>query len=183
MKMLEKGKANKIVIFSAIVGTVTLIIGIAFIYIQFLHQNKSLRETILLEREKNVLMGQIRALGRHLKVYERRILEQGRGVSWLLSKVSDMAADEHIEISSIRPGTPESWGAYTKLYVIAETVSTYHQLGRFISKIESFEKFLRIEKITVKRMDLDEGYEKEGAKFKSFDVKAYIEISTVVSKE
>lgn len=183
MKTGEKKGPNKFIILSVIIATFTLIIGVVFICMPCLDQNKSLRDTILQERDKNVLIGNIRALGKHLKVYEKKIPAEGRGVSWLLGKVSDLAADEHIDISTVRPGTPENWGAYTKLYVIVETVSTYHQLGRFIAKVESFEKFLQVEKINIKRLDLDEEYEKNTAKFKSFDVKAYIEISTIVFRE
>lgn len=183
MKKTALKKPNKTVISSAIIIIVTLLVGALFIYRPFLSKKTSLRASILYERDRNVLAGRIRALGKHLKVYEKRIPEQGRGVSWLLGKVSEMATEEDIEISSIKPGAPEDRDLCTKLYVVLDTVSTYDNLGRFISSIESDKKFLRVESIDIKRLDLDEGFDKETSSFKSFDAKAHIVITTVVFKE
>lgn len=182
MKKGEKKKLNNIVILSAVIIIVTLVTGTAFICLPFLNKNKSLRAEILHERDRNVLVGKIRALGKHLKVYNKRIPAQ-RGVSWLLSVVSDMASKEQIELSSIKPGAPEDRGSYTQLYVILETISTYHQLGRFLSRVESSEKFLRVEDINIKRLDLDGDFKEGTTKFKTFDVKGHIVISTIVLKE
>lgn len=182
MKKTEKKKINKNVIKSAIIVIITLFIAVVFIYVPFVNKTKSLRSNILQERDRNVLIGKIKALSKHLKVYSKRIPDT-RGVSWLLSEVSDMASKENIEISSIKPGTPEDHGAYTKLYVVLDTVSTYHQFGKFISRIESSEKFLRIESVGMKRLELDGGFSEEGAQFKAFDVKSNIVVSTIVLKE
>ncbi|MBU0759992.1 MAG: type 4a pilus biogenesis protein PilO [Candidatus Omnitrophica bacterium] len=176
-------KVNKIIVLSAAIGVVTIIIAMAFVIIPFINKDKMLKSEIMSGREKNVLIGKIRALGRHLKVYEKRIPEPGRGVSWLLGEVSDMAAKERIEVNSTKPGAPEDRGLYVKLYVVMDTVSTYSQLGRFISKVESYEKFLRVEQITVKRLDLDKDFDRNTSKFKPFDVKANIMISAVIFKE
>jgi Tfp pilus assembly protein PilO len=182
MKKSEKKKVNKIIIVSAIIIIAALFIGTAFIYLPFLNKDKSLRAGILEERDRNVLIGKIRALGKHLKVYIQR-LPEGRGVSWLLSDVSDMASKEQIEVVSIKPGAPEDKGLYATLYVTMDTISTYHQLGKFISRVESSKKFLRVESVNIKRLDLDEGFNTETSRLKSFDVKGHIVISTVVLKE
>ena len=182
MNKIELKKPSKVVILSAIVVIVTIIIAGVFIYMPFLSKNKSLRSQILAERNRNVLIGKIRALGKHLKVYEKRIPKQ-KGVSWLLREVSDMATKEGIEISSIKPGIPEDQGLHTKLYVTMDTISTFHHLGKFISRVESSENFLRVENISIKRLDLDGGFSEDKAKFKSFDVKAHIAVSTIILKE
>ena len=65
---------------------VEVAISVMFIYVPFAEKNKSLRSDILTERDKNVLIGKIKALGKHLKVYDQRIPEYG-GVSWLLGEV------------------------------------------------------------------------------------------------
>jgi Tfp pilus assembly protein PilO len=178
----EKEKINKIITVSAMIIITALFIGVIFIYMPFLNRNKSLRANIVEERDRNVLIGKIRALGKHLKVYSQR-LPEGRGVSWLLSEVSDMASKEQIEVLSIKPENPEDKGLYTKLYVVMDTISTYHQLGRFMSKLESSKKFLKVESINIKKLDLVEGFNKETSRFKSFDVKSHLVISTVVLKE
>lgn len=182
MKKLDMKKPNSIMILSAAVGTITLVIGITFIYMPFLNKNRSLRAEILKERDKNVLIGTIRALNKYAKVYNK-IMPQGRGVSWLLKEVSTMAAKEQIEITSVKPGAPSDRGLYTDIYIVMETISTHDQLGKFISSIEASEKFLKIESIEIRRLDADGQSAADMKKFESFDVKARIVISTVVFKE
>lgn len=181
-KKTEGNAVNKLYIATAVIIVLTLIIGIVFIYVPFANKNKSLRADILKERDKNILVGKIKALGKYIKIYDKKIPEGG-GVSWLLGEISSMASSEHVEVSSMKPGNPEGYGLYTKLFVVVDLISTYNQLGSFISRIESSEKFLKIENINIKRMDIDEKFEKGSGKFRAFDVKANIVISTIVQKE
>ena len=183
MKKNTNLQPNKLIIVSIAIGISTIVLGSVLIFAPFINKNKALRSDILEERKKNVLIGKIRGYGRHLRVYEKRIPEQGRGVSWLLSEVVDMASRENIEVSSVKPGAPEDRGLYIKIYVIMDTVSTYDQLGRFISKVESYDKFLLVEQTTIKRRDLEKDFNKFSSKHSAFDVKANIVISTIIFKE
>jgi len=181
-KKTEKQSGNKLVIISAIIAVLVLTIGMAFIYAPFTYKNKSLRSDILKERDKNLLIGKIKALSKHIKVYDKRISNTG-GVSWLLSEVSNKASEQGIEVSSIKPGNPEDYGLYAKLFVIVDIASTYNLLGRFTAEIESSEKFLKIESINIRSMDIGENTGKGSDKSKAFDIKANIVISTIVQKE
>jgi Tfp pilus assembly protein PilO len=183
MKKKKAPRPNNIVIVSILIGVVTVSIGIAGIYVPFSRKTRELREETLREREKNVLMGRIRALDKHIAVYNKRVPDPERGISWLLSEVSNMAAAEHIEISYMKPGVPEDKGLYTRLYIVMDTLSSYGQLGRFIARVESHEKFFRIEDLTIKRCDSKEGFDRQTSKFKPFDVTAHIVISTATFKE
>jgi len=180
MEKDAKKKINKITVLSIGITLVTIVIALVFIYAPFVNRNKTLRAEILRERERNVLVGKIRALAKHTKFYEERIPEEGRGVSWLLREVSDMATKGQIELSSIKPGDPEQRKQYDRLYITMEIVSTFHQLGDFLSRIESSEKFLRIESIDVERLDADKGLFGKSSKFKSYDVKSNIVVSTLI---
>lgn len=181
-KKIAKKKINKTIILSAVIIIVSLFTAVVLIYLPFLNKTKTLRQDILKERERNILIGKTRALGKHLKVYKKQI-PQGRGVSWLIALVSDAASKEGIEVSSIKPGAPEDRQLYTKLHVILDTISTYRQLGNFISKIESSDKFLRVENVDIKRLDLDKDFDEDVAKFEPFNIKGNIIISTIVLKE
>lgn len=181
-KKKEEKTYSKLLIVSIAIAALILVVGAIFIYKPFSDKTKSLRSEILKERDKNVLIGKIRAIGKHLRVYDKRIPEQG-GVSWLLGEVSNMASREHIEIPSIKPGNPEDYGLYTKLFVMVDIACSYDQLGKFIAMVESSEKFLKIESLNIKRIDSDEKFEKGSGKLKAFDIKGNIVISTVVSKE
>jgi len=181
-KKTENKTWNKLVIVNAIILVLVLVIGAVFIYLPFTNKNKMLRADILKERDKNILIGKIKAMSKYLKVYDK-IVPKGAGVSWLLGETSNIASKEHVEISSIKPGNSEDYGLYTKLFVIVDVASTYNQLGRFVAGIESSEKFLKVESINIKRMDLDDKFKEGSGKFKAFDVKADIVISAIVSKE
>lgn len=182
MKKTERKAPNKIIILSVAIGIIALMTGLVFIYKPFMDRTTSLRSEILRERDKNILIGKIRTLGKYLKVYDKR-LPKDASVSWLIGELSDMASKEHVELSSITPGSPEDYEFYTKLYVIMDTISTYHELGRFLSRIESSDRFLRIENIYIKRLDADGLFEKTSSKFKVFDVKVNIIVSTLIQKE
>ncbi|PIW68240.1 MAG: hypothetical protein COW10_03640 [Candidatus Omnitrophica bacterium CG12_big_fil_rev_8_21_14_0_65_42_8] len=182
-KKIENKTWNKLVIVNIVIVVLVLAIGAIFIYLPFTNKNKMLRADILKERDKNILIGRIKAMSKHLKVYDKRVLDEGVGVSWLLGETSNIASKEHVEISSIKPGNPEDYGLYTKLFVIVDIASTYNQLGRFVTGVESSEKFMKVESINIKRMDLDDKFEEGSGKFKAFDVKANIVISAIVSKE
>ncbi|OIO32841.1 MAG: hypothetical protein AUJ70_04740 [Candidatus Omnitrophica bacterium CG1_02_40_15] len=178
----ERQRGDKLIIVSAIIIVSVLATGAIFIYVPFTHKNESLRADILKERDKNLLIGKIKALNKYIKIYDKKIPD-AEGVSWLLSEISNRASKERIELASIKPGNPENYGLYTKLSVIVDMISTYNQLGKFIAGIESSEKFLKIESVNMKRMDIDEKFEKGSGKFKAFDIKTNIVISTIVSKE
>jgi Tfp pilus assembly protein PilO len=181
-KKIDKRIWNKPALINVVIAVLVVTVGFTFIYLPFTNKNKALRVDILKERDKNILIGKIRAMSKHIKIYDKRVPE-GMGVSWLLGEISSKASKEQIEVSSIKPGNPEDYGLYTKLFVIVDMASTYNQLGRFIAEIESSEKFLKVESINIKRMDLDDKFEEKSGKFKAFDVKANIIISTIVSKE
>lgn len=182
MKKGAKKPQDKLIIATAVIIIAVVITGVVFIFMPFSEKTRSLKADILKERDKNVLIGKIRALGKHLKVYEKRIAQDGT-VSWLVGDLADIASKEKIELSSIMPGSPEDYGLYAKLYVTMNIASTYNQLGRFISKVESSEKFLRVEKIEIKRMDMTEAFEKGSGKYKAFDVRTNVIISTFIPKE
>ena len=179
---VKKKKPSNIMILTAVVVIATFIIGMLLIYIPFINENKSLRDKILYERDKNLLLGNIRALLKHLDVYQKRIPEK-QGISSLLSAVSDMARREQVEIDSIKPDTPEERNLYTRFAVILDTVSSYEQLGRFLSRIESSNDFMRIESISIKRLDSGGMSKEDMEKFRPFDIKTHMVVSTIALEE
>lgn len=178
MKKVEFTKLDRLTILTAVIITITFIAGLFFIYMPFRNKNMSLRTEILYERDRNILIGKIRALNRHYRAYSKRIPET-RTVSWLLNEISDMASKEKIQVLSVKPGMSEDRGMYTRLLVVLDVVSTYHDIGRFIANIESSEKFLKIETIDMKRLDTDDAFDKTLMGRKPFDIKANIVISTI----
>jgi len=182
MRKIENEKWNKIIIINSVIAALVLTVSITFIYKPFADKSKAIRADILKERDKNILIGKIKGLSKHIKIYDKRIPD-AESVSWLLSIVSNMASKEFIKISSITPGESEDFGLYTKLSVVVDMTVTCNQFGKFISAIESSEKFLKIESVNMKRLDFEEKTEKDFGKFKAFDIRANVVISTIVRKE
>jgi len=183
---MKKKDAQKNINVLAIVGVVIFIItstiAIVSIYRPYLNRHKMLRTQILEERDRNILLGKIRALSKYVKAYSDK-LPRGKGVSWLVSEVSDMATKEKIEVLSIKPESPEDNTLYLRLSVVMDFACNYHQLGRFLSRLESSPQFLKVESLNIKRLDTEEGFKEEGSRFKSFDIKGQTRISTFVLKE
>lgn len=177
-----KIKINKIILLNVSVVIVTLFIGWVFIYMPFSNKHSFLKDEILLEEARNVLIAKVNILNKHLAFYKSKIPE-GKDDIWLLREVSDMLTQEGVELISIKPGSLDDNILYIKLYVTLDTVSTYNQLARFISRVESSEFFLKVENINMKRLDLDEDFDKYKDAFKGFDIKASLVVSTIVLKE
>jgi len=182
MKINKKEIPNDIAILTAAIILLVSFIGSVFIYMPFRGSAKKVESGISIERNRNVLIAKTRVLREHLNAYLERMPKSSES-SWLLEEVSNIASKERIEVSSIKAGSPEKIGHYTKLYVLLEVYSTYHQLGKFLSKIESQEKFFKVETLNMKRLDFDENFERLAKKYKAFDVKANIIIATLVLKE
>lgn len=108
-----------------------------------------LRSQIREEEEKNRLLGEIDQIDQTLHSYQKKT-PSGREVSWVLDKVTKIAKDMELSIISLEPQPPDDRGAYVRLPLKLEVECGYHELGRFLSQIESSEEFLRIESLQVK---------------------------------
>ncbi len=181
MKIDIKNIPNNIIIAFVAIIVVAVFIGIAFIYIPFNSNTKEVRSKISAEKNKNALIGRINSLERRLDFYKKRTLD-AKDSSWMLGEISRIVKEEGIEVSSIEKTPLEEKDLYTKLGVALDVYATYHKLGKFLSKVESEEKFFRVESLNMKRIDADEDFSNLKEKFKPFDVKANIIISTVVLK-
>ncbi|MFH1479619.1 MAG: type 4a pilus biogenesis protein PilO [Candidatus Omnitrophota bacterium] len=175
-------KNNEIVVITVVVVAVTLFVALALIYLPFMRQQRVVKVKISEERDNSLVLAEIGVLEKYIDVYKKR-LSDDRGLSWLLKEASGIAAAENLKVVSSRPLEPIKQAGFTKLSVELETVSTYYELGSFVSSIESSGKFLKIEKMDAKRLDLSNIFEQETGRYKGFDVNAKLVVSTIVWKE
>ena len=164
---------------AAAIVVCTIFIGSVFIYITFKNNAKEFKSKILVEKDKNAIIARINLVEKRLAFYTKRTPE-AKDTSWLLKEISRISSEEGIEISSIESGDLKERDLYFKLNVILNVYASYHQLGVFLSRVESEEKFFRVESLNMKRLDLDSDFENLTERFKPFDVKANIVISTVI---
>ena len=179
MKIDIKHIPNNIIIAAAGIIVFTIFIGIVFTYIPFKNSSKELRFKILAEKDKNAIIAGINLSGKRLESYSKRTLDI-KDPSWFLKEISRIASEVGIEASFVKSEDSEDTNLYAKLGVEINVHTTYHQLGVFLSRIESEEKFFKVESLSMKRLDLDDDFESLTERFKPFDVKANIIISTVI---
>lgn len=176
--MIEKNAQNKIFFISGSIIFIVIFIGTVFIYKPFILKKEGLKNKIQEETKRNLYLAQIKLIKEHVDLYEKRLPER-KSVSWLLEEVSRIASESALELISIKPEGPEERGNFTKLPIRIEAHSTYHELGKFLSQLESSKKFFKIEDLQLKRV------EEEGGKdtAKSFKIRANILMSSIILKE
>ena len=131
-----------------------------------------LEERITEEREKNRVLIEVRKAEKEIDSYQPRIPLE-KDVDWLRREVIRMANESEVKIISINPQSPEVRAQYTRLAIKMEMECGYHQLGDFISKLESSKRFIKIDSLS---LDAVEGGGKERI------VKAKITVSTFYLK-
>ena len=76
-------------------------------------------------------------------------MEKGKEEEEFIDRVREIAKDVPVRVISMIPSSASkserSSSNFTSLHILFE--GTYHQLGTFVSKVESAEKFMRVESI------------------------------------
>ena len=68
---------------------------------------------------------------------------------WLLQEVGKLASEAGLEVASLTPRPPQTWGAFTSLAVSLQFHATYHELGRFLNGVERSPYSIRVEELTM----------------------------------
>lgn len=90
-----------------------------------------------------------------LSLYKKSFSTQQQ-ISALLESLSEIAKASDVKITAVKPyaavaggQSGESVGAYQKFPIMVKAVCGYHQLGRFLNKLENAETFMRITDIKI----------------------------------
>jgi len=84
-------------------------------------------------------------------------------ISGLLEDFSRIAESSGVKIQKIKPleitnnqaRTSAKGSAYTELPILIEAKADYHQCGLFINKLETMEKFIKVEDIDIRGINTD----------------------------
>lgn len=121
---------------------------------------QTLRTKIAEEQEKNEILSKIETQEGKIGYYGLR-LPRERNVEWLRKEVTELAKQAQIKIVSVEPQAPRDKGIYIQLPVKMVLDCSYHQLGSFISKLESSKEFIKLDSL---RFKIAEKSEKEEVK-------------------
>lgn len=77
-------------------------------------------------------------------------LPEVKETAWLLGEVAKIANQNRIKLQAIRPKPMQQEKDFTKFSIELNIKCTYHELGSFISRLESSKKFIRVDRCDIK---------------------------------
>ncbi len=95
-----------------------------------------------------VLERQIEQMGQKLAYYERKLPDE-KEVPELLVELRRAVEEEKVELLALRTGDQENRGEYTTVPFDVEVNSGFHELGRFINRLENGQRFLAIDDVAI----------------------------------
>jgi len=100
------------------------------------------------ERETHRVREQVAGLLRETEEFRKRLAPEPDS-AWLVREVGKLAEAAQIELTSIAPQSPKPVQEFTGLAVAVQFSSSYHELGRFLSVIESSYAFIRVDELSI----------------------------------
>ncbi len=117
---------------------------------------KDLAELAIFEKKKSIepqKQQKTTLIQSHLdkiKTYDS-YLSPSTEVSWAVEAITSMANNAGLSVTSMSPMDPENGVYLDKLLLKIEADCGYHELGDFVSRLESYSKFLKISRLSLKR--------------------------------
>lgn len=108
------------------------------------------------ERDKNRTLAGIGGVEKEIASYQPRIASE-RNNEWLRRSVTEMADQYRVKIVSISPQAPDDKEVYVRLPLKLEVECGYHQLGEFISRLESSKEFIKVDGLDLTVKEAEEG--------------------------
>jgi len=111
----------------------------------------SLNKAKDMEEKKNLVLGQISELEKKFKV--RKDFINNKDISLSINNINGIAQELGVKINAIRPQEKRDYPLYTKYpFDLSLNFKDYHQLGTFISRLESHQDIYIIEKINIRKL-------------------------------
>lgn len=117
---------------------------------------QALKESVVEEESKNRVLAEVGPMEKRIDGYQPR-LAHGGDVEWLRSKVIETAHRAQVKIISISPSRQDEKKLYIRVPITAGLECGYHQLGDFISKLESSKQFIKVDSIDLTVEKAEEG--------------------------
>jgi len=141
---------NKTLIIAIAIALISVWHGYNNIYKGTVTAIKKIKKDIYDEGVSIDISKRLTVLNKEVKGYEAYFAKE-TDVLWLMDKVSRFADDAGLKIISVnsRPCSPLKSFLYCNVSVV--TTGTFHQLGDFVSNIESSKDFMHVEKLSFEK--------------------------------
>ena len=100
------------------------------------------------QAKKKEALDEIRTLQTRLDVYRPQLAENS-DFSWFIETVNEVAQKSGLTLISAAPSQDEPKGDYRKLVMRVEASGGYHDVGRFVSFIESCPRFIKVQQLAL----------------------------------
>lgn len=142
-------------------GIIAVVLG-AFFGFTRVHQPteqrlNQLARQLAEEQESQQVRVEIAKLVGEVEQFRKRLAPEPEAV-WLVREVGRLAEEAHVQLSSIAPQPPRPVQEFTRLVVAIQFDSSYHDLGQFLSVIESSNSFIRVDELAVSRQTRDQDH-------------------------
>ncbi len=141
---------NRVLLIGIAMALFSLWYGYNKIYVPTKNAIKQMKANLSQEGINTDISRRLVALEEQLSGYQHAFA-RGADVPWLVDKISNAAVASGLNVASLdsRPLTRKKQFIYSRTDLTA--TGTFHQLGDFISQLESSKDFVRVEKLTFKK--------------------------------
>ncbi|MCM8800255.1 MAG: type 4a pilus biogenesis protein PilO [Candidatus Omnitrophica bacterium] len=129
---------------------IILAIIISFnLYSNFKKQNLTYKARIEQESKKTDVINKLHTIEKELFRYKE--LLQRKEINQIINKITQLAQESKLNISSLKPLEEVSFDICTKSSLrLSGWIDNYHLLGNFIAKLESYDELYRVELLNIK---------------------------------
>jgi Tfp pilus assembly protein PilO len=158
---LNKLTKNRALLLNLILGIIVVLILRSF-YFSYKDKMAQMKQETQICKQKVSLLNEIKPLAAEVDGYFEKF--SGKEKDTLVSMVTNFAREAGVKINSFTPRESRE-EEFSVIYpLVLNMEGSYHNLGKFISLLESAPEVIRIEQITVKKiLSVPEGSERADA--------------------
>jgi len=152
MELTEMGGKNKNLAVNLVIILLAGIIAFNFIYKKQDKQLQGLNAKKELETKKNAVLANISILEKKVESFKKLLPAKDAGI--VINSIGNIAREMGVKIASIRPAGEQKTQDYLKAsYDVNVTCPTYHALGKFVSRLESYQDTYIVDSVSISYQD------------------------------
>lgn len=147
-----KDTRHKIIVMMAVIFLIGGAIGKHFLIDPDMKASKDLAAQIKEEIKKEETLKRLLSIDVKIKGYDK-FAAKTDDASWLIQIVNASAKESGVALVSMAPQQVETGENFSKLVLRVEARCSYHELGKFVSRIESDSHFIKIADLNAQSQD------------------------------
>ncbi|MBI4355473.1 MAG: type 4a pilus biogenesis protein PilO, partial [Candidatus Omnitrophica bacterium] len=136
-------------ILGGLIALATLVLGLQMVVRPGLSRLRENQTLLAEERQKSELVRQLQDQLARMEPWQRR-LSSDQMMEWLVSELTRLARESGVRVIAIQSHPVTHAPEATSVSVSLEIESSYHELGRFLSLVESSPPLILVERIEIK---------------------------------